>query len=582
MTGRRGRFWWVGVLLGVACAALGIVVLTRPFDSLSVLVVVVAIGAFLVGVGALAEAREMPTRWPGIAAGALWIASGVVVLAWPEITVRSLALVVGVALIVGGVLEVVAGLRGSTDERSAAVLGGLASVVFGALAIGWPSVTLLVVAVVFGFRLVVFGVRMAWSSIVGGGSSDRETRGQRERGRLRRFGHLLGAAVALLLGLGLAGLSAQLNRAAPVVDAFYDTPPDVPDRPGVLLDFEAFTRTIPDGATAWRILYTTTRFDGEPAVASALVVVPTDPPAEPLLVIALAHGTTGVDRTCAPSLLPDPFAAGAFFALDRVIDEGWALVATDYIGLGTEGGHPYLVGEPAGRSVLDSVRAARQLDEIRLADETVVWGHSQGGGAALWTGGLASTYAPDVGVIGVAALAPASDLIGLADNLNVVTAGSIFASYLLHGYANAYHDVDIDDYVRSTARPSFDAMVGRCLAEPAALLSVIGSIGLGEQMFSAELATGPLLDRLAENVPTRPIDAPLLIAQGEADQLVLAEVQAAFVDARCADGQPIDVRTYPGLDHVPLVEADSPLIPELFDWTRDRLAGEEPTPTCPR
>ncbi len=582
MTGPGGRSWSIGVLLGVGCAALGIVLLTRPFDSLSVLVAVVAVGAFLIGVGVFAEGRGEPRRWPDVAAGLLWISLGVVVMVWPDITVRSLALVVGVALIVGGLLDVVAGLRGSTDERWAAVLSGLASAIFGVLAIGWPSVTLLVIAVVFGFRLVLFGVRTAWSSFTGRDGRARQAHDRREIGRVRRFGHILGAAVALMLALGLAGLSAQLNRAAPVVDAFYDTPDELPDRPGELLDVEVFTRAIPEGARAWRIQYTTTQFDGEPAVASALVVAPMAPTADPLPAIALAHGTTGVDRTCAPSLLPDPFAAGAFFALDRVIDEGWALVATDYIGLGTEGGHPYLVGEPAGRSVLDSVRAARALDDIRLADETVVWGHSQGGGAALWTGGLASTYAPDVGVIGVAALAPASDLIGLADNLNVVTAGSIFASYLLQGYASTYDDIDIDDYVRSTARVAFDATVGRCLAEPAALLSVIGSIALGEQMFSNELASGPLLDRLVENVPTLPIDAPLLIAQGEADQLVVVDVQAAFVESRCSDGQPIDFRTYPGLDHVPLVEADSPLIPELFDWTRSRLAGDEPTPTCGR
>jgi alpha-beta hydrolase superfamily lysophospholipase len=297
-------------------------------------------------------------------------------------------------------------------------------------------------------------------------------------------------------------------------------------------------------------------------------------------VIALAHGTTGVDRTCAPSVLEDPFAAGAFFALDEVIDEGWALVATDYVGLGTEGGHPYLVGQPAGRSVLDAVRAARQLDDAELADQTVVWGHSQGGGAALWTGQLAETYAPDVGVIGVAALAPASDTVGLAANLGDVTAGSIFASYVLHGYANAYDDVDVGDYVRAVARSSFDAVVGRCLAEPSALLSVIGSVALGDQLFSTDLASGPLLARLEENVPTGPIAAPLLLAQGEADQLVVPEVQAQYVAARCAAGQPIDFRTYPGLDHVPLVEPGSPLLPELFDWTRDRLDGAAPTPTC--
>ena len=61
---------------------------------------------------------------------------------------------------------------------------------------------------------------------------------------------------------------------------------------------------------------------------------------------------------------------------------------------------------------------------------------------------------------------------------------------------------------------------------------------------------------------------------------MLPEVQAKFVAGQCAAGQAVDFRTYPGRDHVPLVEADSPAIPELIDWTKDRLAGAEPTSTC--
>lgn len=126
-----------------------------------------------------------------------------------------------------------------------------------------------------------------------------------------------------------------------------------------------------------------------------VVVAPAQPGEEPLPVIAWVHGTTGSARTCAPSVLKDPFGAGAFFALDQVIDHGWALVATDYIGLGTEGLHPYLIGQGEARSVLDAVRAAHQVEAVDLADQTIVWGHSQGGHAALWTGMLAPTYAPD-------------------------------------------------------------------------------------------------------------------------------------------------------------------------------------------
>lgn len=569
---------WIRALLGVGCAAAGAVLLVQPFDSLAALTTVIAVGALLLGISAFVESRSAPTRWPGLATAAVWVAVAVAV-ATASVTTTVLALLVGVALIINGALEIVAGLRGTTDERLASIIGGVASIVFGALAIGWPSVTALVIAVVFGFKLMLFGLRLAWSSIRLRGDTARQADVNRPKGRVRRLGHLVGTVAALALSLVLAGVSAQLNEGEPIIDSFYDPPSDVPEEPGQLLAVESFTRTIPDDANAWRILYTTTRSDGEPAVASALVVVPAQADG-PLPAIALAHGTTGVHRKCAPSLLPDPFEAGAFFALDRVIDEGWALVATDYVGLGTAGGHPYLVGEPVGRSVLDSVRAARAMQDIELGDDTVVWGHSQGGGAALWTGGLASSYAPDAGVIGVAALAPASDAVGLAENLSNVTGGTIFSSYLVQGYANAYDDVEVDDYVRDAARASFDASVGRCLAEPSALLSVIGAVTLGSEVFSTDLNSGALGARLEENVATMPIETPLLLAQGEADSLVAPTVQDAYVQARCTVGQSIDYRTYPGLDHVPLVEPDSPLLPELVEWTRDRFDGNEPTPTC--
>src|SRR5699024_11114917 len=142
-------------------------------------------------------------------------------------------------------------------------------------------------------------------------------------------------------------------------------------------------------ATGWRILYTTTDAHGAPATASALVLVPTSWRAVPRPVIAWAPGTTGFATHCAPSLLEHQVAAGAMPALDQVLDRGWAVVATDYTGLGTPGPHPYLIGPGEAHSVLDGIRAAGQLEGAELAPQTVVWGHSQGGHAALWTGQLA-------------------------------------------------------------------------------------------------------------------------------------------------------------------------------------------------
>jgi alpha-beta hydrolase superfamily lysophospholipase len=375
-------------------------------------------------------------------------------------------------------------------------------------------------------------------------------------------------------------VSLELHAGNPVPDAFYTPPDDVPSQPGQLLRSEPFSRAIPDDAQAWRILYTTTRDEGEPALASALVVAAKQLPDGPRPVVAWAHGTTGVAEGCAPSLLDDPFAAGATPALPQVIANGWVMVATDYVGLGTQGPHPYLIGQGEARSVLDAVRAAHQLTDLTLDDRTVVWGHSQGGHAALWTGQLAATYAPDDHVIGIAALAPASNLTGLVANLDKVRGGSIFASFVAQAYTSIYRDVRFDDYIRPTARIPVREMAARCLAEPEVFVSIIASLLFDKSILSRPADQGPFGERLAQNVPLDPIPVPVFIGQGDADGLVLPSAQRDYVTQRCRLGGTLEYQTYAGYDHVGVVGDDSPLIPDLLAWTQDRLDGRPAPSTC--
>jgi len=307
-------------------------------------------------------------------------------------------------------------------------------------------------------------------------------------------------------------------------------------------------------------------------------VVPAVPGVHP--VIAWAHGTTGVGVGCAPSLLADPFTAGAMPDLDAALDAGWAIVATDYVGLGADAPHPYLVGEAEGRSVLDAVRAARQLAEASLGAQTAVWGHSQGGGAALWAGGLAASYAPDLDVVGVAAMAPAANLPALMGLASTNAFASILGGFLLTGFAATYPEVRFDDYVRPQARIVVEAMAGRCFTDPSTLVSVLAAVAADQPVWSRDPSTGPLAERIAENVPTLPIAAPVLLAQGLADPLITPASQDQYVAQRCEAGQHIDYRRYPGLDHMGLVTGDSPLLTQLMDWTEARFAGAAATPTC--
>ncbi|MHA6769840.1 lipase family protein [Sphingobium ummariense] len=362
----------------------------------------------------------------------------------------------------------------------------------------------------------------------------------------------------------------------PRPDAFYDPPAYVRAAPGTLLRSEAFTRGVPAEARAWRILYATTRTNGSPAVASAIVMTSARPSPGRHPVIAWAHGTTGVAAGCAPSLLADPFANVP--ALEQLVDHDWVYVASDYAGMGTTGGHAYLVGDDAARGVLDAVRAARQLRGLALDGRTVVWGHSQGGASALWAGIRARAYAPDVPLAGVAAIAPASDLPALLKRNGGSTFGKMVSAYMIRAYAATYPDIDEAAYVSPALRPLVGDIAGRCIS----LFSGIEAAALSRgSIFSRSPADGPLGRRLRENVPDGPIPVPLLIAQGLADKVVLPDIQRAYVARRCAAGQRIDYRTYDGRDHLTVLASESPFVGDLVAWTADRLAGHPASGICP-
>src|SRR3954447_2733651 len=155
------------------------------------------------------------------------------------------------------------------------------------------------------------------------------------------------------------------------------------------------------------VLYRSAGQDGKPIAVSGAVAVPRGkPPKGGWPILTWAHGTTGIADVCAPTRAP---VAVSYVRRDLgdFLKAGFAVVSTDYQGLGTPGTHQYLVGKEEGRSVLDIVRAARQLDP-RLGKRVVIAGHSQGGHAALWAAALAPKWTPEVEVRGTVAFAPAS------------------------------------------------------------------------------------------------------------------------------------------------------------------------------
>lgn len=363
------------------------------------------------------------------------------------------------------------------------------------------------------------------------------------------------------------------------VDEFYDLPSEVSAPPGTLLRFEPLVdRQIPPDSQAWRIQYVTSMPDGSPAVAVATVLAPTLRPPSPMPVVAWDHGTIGLVQRCLPSLTTIPFAA--IPAIQQAIAQRWVVVAPDYQ-TDAKGIHPFLIGEGEARSTLDAVRAARQLAGLQLDPRTVVWGHSQGGHAALWTATLAPNYAPDVPVVGAVAIAPAADLLTLLDMHGGDAIASGIGAYLVNAYSAFYPDVSYEEAVRAEARETGQDLATRCPLDPQDT-PVMGSLieALGGEPLLTMPPTAGLAARLDENTPVGPFSTPLVIAQGLADEVVYPEATDAWVAARCADDISVEYWRLPVEDHRSIVASGSSLEVPLVEWTRQRFADGVPASTC--
>lgn len=363
------------------------------------------------------------------------------------------------------------------------------------------------------------------------------------------------------------------------LDAFYDPPAQLAGEPGALLRSDSLeNRLLPKGSRAWRIQYVTTMPDASLAAAVATVLAPATLAAAPMPVIAWDHGTVGLVQRCLPSLTTFPFAA--IPAVEQVVAENWVVVAPDFQP-NVDGIHPYLIGEGEARSTLDAVRAARQLPDLSLAPQTVVWGHSQGGHAALWTTILAPNYAPDVEITGTVAIAPAADLVTLLEMHGGDAIVSPIGAYLANAYSTFYPDVSYDEAVPKEAREIGRELARRCPFDPQDA-QVLGALieQLGGESLLVIPPTKALASRLGENIPVGPFTTPVVIAQGLDDNIVFPAATDAWVAARCAAGVTLEYWRLPGQDHSSIVMSDSPLATSLISWSKARFANEPPVDAC--
>ncbi len=340
------------------------------------------------------------------------------------------------------------------------------------------------------------------------------------------------------------------------VSPFYSFGGPAPRTPGKLLRTEALspTQSLANAATGTRILYSSTDGLGGtmPLTGSGALFLPNgDAPAGGWPLLAWAHGTVGVADVCAPSWAGRGARDTTY--LNFWLAQGYAIVASDYQGLGVPGGHPYLATRPAAYSLLDSVRAV-QSGQFPVSRKVVVIGQSQGGGAAFATAGYAPTYAPDLDVRGVVAtgtpyFSPEAQVALQSarpkDAVDPLLGYNFLAMSLLQQIDSGFR---LEDYVsddvlpvaRSINQSCFGGIAQRIAAEKVTYNRAYTKKDPSELLLKAYALMG---------YPTLALHTPVFMGTGGQDRDAPTEMQLNLVSDACAAGSLIESHVYPSLDH---------------------------------
>lgn len=379
-------------------------------------------------------------------------------------------------------------------------------------------------------------------------------------------------------------------------------------------------KTSLNGAQAWKIAYISSDVAERKTIATALVIAPAGPaPKEGRPIIAWAHGTTGSAQNCGPSQVIDPTRPlNQYFLMDgnswtdfgipngqEFINEGYVVVATDYQGLGGGGKHQYAVAGTNGRDVINSARAASSMKEAGAGKKTVVYGWSQGGGAAIAAAGLLDyqarqgTAADNLQYIGYVALAP-EDLAAVLPGVPADEAGAdklmneftqanvpnvfLFAHFMmgLWGTQAAYPELQLTDVLTEEgAKVADNLSSNKCVHVMADTFNYAYADQyktlLKPQTSNSRAWIKAFIDGSVQ--PVKPT-APIVIYWGTKDTAVPPVMHDIYQKQMCSIGANVERIQLPGEQtHFTTPGVSAPM---YLQWVKDRVNGKPLVNGCPK
>lgn len=336
---------------------------------------------------------------------------------------------------------------------------------------------------------------------------------------------------------------------------------------------------IPGTAEAKRITYVTTGAGDKPALSTGMVYVPEGtPPPGGWPVLSWAHGTVGLADECAPSRTGASERDRKYLA--TWLEQGYAIVATDYAGLGTQGGMPYLDGGVEAHNVVDIVKAGQHLG-LNLSKSWVVIGQSQGGGAAITTARYATEYGTGLdyrGAVGTGVPAYIENIVALAGPgippIALPKGMTAYGLMILAGLDVAHPELNLPSFLNDRGRDLVEKANTQCLGpfEQSVAGTVLGDI------FTRPLSDIPNFSGILKSymgMPETGFDRPFFIGQGLKDTDIIMPTTMVYAATLAANQQPLTFRAYP-TDHSGTMFAS---LPDSVPFVRSLFDGQPPAPS---
>jgi len=343
---------------------------------------------------------------------------------------------------------------------------------------------------------------------------------------------------------------------------FYDTPnPLPPGKPGELIRKEEFDEyDLSPSVSVMRILYHSRSADGHDVASSGVVLYPErTPPPGGWPVIAWAHDLNGISRLCAPSLSRN-LQHGPL--LSMYVNLGYAVVATDYTGLGTAFPNAFSDMGSNASDVIYSLPAAHAALP-QLGSRWVAIGTGDGTRAVVTVARL-EFQLRDPDYLGAIAL---GDLADLHERYQQPDLDSLI--FLVYGTKTVFPDFKLSDTLTAEGHALLLQLEAAC--------GGLRSQSKINDLIKADWQNNhPVQEYFAQNrLGEKATYGPILAITSEPD----ANGPASKIFARmCAQGDRVELDRYEVADPGDII-GDS--VRAQIAWIQDRFAARSAPTNCP-